>query len=140
MLDVCFSGGGMTAPDGLDTAGVALWDAVLEDLPEGWELDSRELSVLELAARQADVVAALEAVVTEEGEMTTGSTGQPAVHPAIPEARQGRLAIDRLLGKIVMPAPESGSEGATGATTKAQRAADARWREQAIREARGGTA
>lgn len=124
-------------PEGLDDAGRALWQSIMGGLPDGWELDERESALLDLAARQADVVAELEAVVEREGTMTTGSTGQPVVHPAVAEARQGRLAIDRLLGKVALPAPEKdGAE--TSASERGRQAANARWGDEARRRARAG--
>ena len=106
----------MKAPKGLREAGTAVWNSIYEGLPDNWELDEREAAVLELACRQADVVADLEAAVTD-GVMAKGSTGQVVVHPAIIEARQGRLAINRLLGQIVLPAAEK-----SGGETSGQRA------------------
>lgn len=82
----------MKPPKGLGNAGQALWRAIHKGLPDGWELDEREVAILELAARQADAVAELEAIIAAEGTMAQGSTGQPVVHPAVMEARQGRLA------------------------------------------------
>jgi hypothetical protein len=126
------------APEQLGSAGKALWDAIQNGLPKGWELDERETAILLLASRQADVVADLEAAVAG-GVMAEGSTGQPVVHPAIAEARQGRLAIDRMLAKIVLPAADK-SGGETSASELGRRAAHSRWGRERTREARRGAA
>jgi phage terminase small subunit len=118
-------------PDGLGTAGKALWKEVLADLPGGWEFDRRELGYLTLACRQADHLSALEAVIVAEGVMSAGSTGQPVVHPAVVEARQARLAVSRLLGAIPMEGANGEEESA--ASTRGRKAAQARWRQQAER-------
>lgn len=125
----------MVAPDGLGDAGRRLWDSIAGGLPPDWRLDERECELLGLAARQADTLAALEALVEAEGLTTTGSTGQVVLHPAVAEARQARLSIDRLLGKIVMPAPEKSGE--TGSSAHARTAAGVLHDLQARREARG---
>ena len=96
----------MKPPKTLGAAGSDLWITIHAGLLDLWELDEREAAVLALACRQADVVADLETAVKSDGVMVKGSTGQPTVNPAIVEARQGRLAIDRMLGKIVLPQPE----------------------------------
>lgn len=122
-----------------DKAGTALHEMILGGLPKDWELDDRESAVLDLACRQADVVAALEAAAEESGVMVKGSTGQMVVNPAVVEARQGRLAVDRLIGKIVLPEPEK-AEGHTSATEMGRRAARARWSADGKRRSRRGAA
>jgi pyruvate/2-oxoglutarate dehydrogenase complex dihydrolipoamide acyltransferase (E2) component len=112
-------------PKGLGEEGRALWSSVVTGLPAGWEFDERETAILTLAARQADDLAALQAVIAREGPIAVGSTGQPVVHPAVAEARQARLAIGRLLGQLGVP-DEAGSRG-TAASMRGQRAARARW-------------
>lgn len=130
----------MKPPKGLRDAGKALWAAVLADLPgDDWELDERELSILAAACSQADDVAALEAVISKQGPMATGSTGQPVVHPAVSEARQGRLALGRLLGLLALPPGEAGP-ASTAAGQRGHRAAEARWNPSPKKKARRGAA
>jgi hypothetical protein len=117
----------MTKKPDLGDAGQVLWDELLVGLPDGWELDERELSVLRLAAEQADVNAQLQDQLDSEGLMSTGSKGQPVLHPGVAELRLGRLAIDRMLGKITLPAPEKAGAGQDSAGQRAQKAAEARW-------------
>ena len=116
----------MTAPNGLGAAGRRVWCSIVGGLPDGWDLDERELSILALAAREADVVAALERTVKRDGLMVTGSAGQPRVHPAVAEARQGRLAVGRLLAQIALPDEDAAPRSES--SKRAQHAAQARWR------------
>ena len=118
-------------PAGLGEHGAALWGSVLDDVPTGWTLDRRELAILELAARQADDLALLEAVIERDGAMSVGSTKQAVVHPALLEARLARLAIGRLLGQLGLP-DETGARG-TAASDRARRAAQARWADRGTR-------
>jgi phage terminase small subunit len=113
-------------PEHLGEAGQALWTSVSAALPEGFELDEREAAQLDLAARQADDLARLEALIEEEGPASIGSQGQRIVHPAIPEARQARIAISRLLGELDL-APDQAESPSTAASRRASKAARARW-------------
>lgn len=122
------------APKGLGNSGRALWRSVVKAMPDGWELDERELVLLGVACRQRDDLAKLERAIKREGAMATGSKGQPVVHPAIPEARQARLAIGRLLGELSIP-DETAERPLTAASRRARKAAQARWGHQ--REAAG---
>ena len=96
-------------------------EAIREGLPAGVELDEREEAILDLASRQAADVAAAEADVRDRGYLVDGSRGQKVLNPSIAEARQGRLALGKLLGQLDLP--ESTREAVQGA----RRAAEARW-------------
>jgi predicted TIM-barrel fold metal-dependent hydrolase len=111
-------------PTGLQKAGERLWTTILNDVGPGWRLDARELRVLERACRVENKLRQLEAVVDHDGMMSTGSTGQAVVHPALAEARQLRLVQARLLGQIELCSPEAGTRTAS---TYASRASRARW-------------
>lgn len=125
----------MNAPDQLGPAGRAVWDGVVGDLPEGWELTGRDRRLLELAGRQADDLAALEESIAATGATVTGSQGQERLNGAITEARQARLAIARLLGQIPLADGED-EKPTTEASRRAQHAAHVRYDLQARREAR----
>jgi hypothetical protein len=119
-------------PRGLRAPGKRLWRAISGDLL----LDERELALLEMAARQADDIAALEAEVRRDGVTATGSMGQPRVSGALAELRQARLAVARLLGQIDLPNDETASD----ASRRGQSAAQKRWASDTrrkVREARG---
>lgn len=87
-------------PEGLEEAGRELWQAINAS---DWDLDPRELAILERAARQADDVARCEAVVKRDGPEAVGSAGQPIVSPYLTEARQGRATVNRLLAALDLP-------------------------------------
>src|SRR5438309_315332 len=111
----------MTAPKGLGGPGKRLCRAVLADLPASWELDQREIALLELAGRQADDLERLEASIRQLGAFVTGSQGQQVLNPAVAEARQARQAIARLLGQIDLPDEEERPRSEAG--RRGQRAA-----------------
>jgi P27 family predicted phage terminase small subunit len=117
-------------PAALDKAGKALWRAIVADLDAGWELDARELHLLERACRCADELAVLEAAVDADGLTVKGSRGQTVVHPALSEARQLRLVQLRLLGAIEMVDPQAAIRSATPAQARGRKAAEARWQER----------
>ena len=112
-------------PKSLGKPGGSLWKAILGDLEDGWELDKRELHLLERACRCEDEMRELEAVVDKEGSMGRGSTGQAVVHPAILEGRQLKLTQLRLLSALELEDP--GAQLATPASKRARRAAQSRW-------------
>ena len=61
------------------------------------------------------------------------------MHPAIPELRQGRQALSRLLGELKLPNADGRPESA--ASARGRHAANARWdekRRRALRVVNGG--
>ncbi|MGI8936896.1 MAG: P27 family phage terminase small subunit [Iamia sp.] len=98
-----------------------LWSRVAEE----YDLDPVERTHLAAAARQLDVVTALEALVAEDGVTTATAAGGTKLHPAVAEARQARVALTKLLGAIRLPAGEA--QNLTAAGVRAQHAARARW-------------
>jgi hypothetical protein len=113
-----------------------LWRAVTSDVPADWELDARDLAVLEAACRQADDVALLEEAVARDGVTVEGAAGQSRLNAAVTELRQARLALARLLGQVDLPDEER--RPVTDASRRAQRAANTRWAAQAARRAAHG--
>lgn len=114
-------------PTSLQAPGKALWKAIIGDLDSEWELDKRELHVLERACRVEDEMRKLEAVVDKEGPTAIGSKGQVVVHPAILEGRQLKLAQLRLLAALELEDPTR--QRGTPASKRARRAARSRWGE-----------
>lgn len=119
-------------PKGLADQGRGLW----KKLAAEFEFDDRELAILAAACRQLDVVSGLEDAAKKDGPMTTGSQGQPVLHPAIAEARQGRLALSRLLGQLEIPDEEDAPR--SQASIRAQKAANKRWTARRTTAARRG--
>ena len=122
-------------PEQLGKAGRRLWEDTLKDLDEGWELSHRELRYLELAAGQLDHVVELEQLIAAQGMVTVGSTGQPVLNAAVAEARNGRLAVHRLLGAIELPV-EDEAKAESVRSTRARHAAQSRWRKEEDMKAR----
>ncbi len=128
------------APTGLAKQGKALWKSFLSDLEDDWDLDARELYLLERACRCADELALLEKAIDGDGVTVAGSRDQTIVHPALSEARQLRLVQLRLLSSIEMADPsDPGSQTSTPAQAQARRAARSRWGNSPPRRSRGGT-
>jgi hypothetical protein len=98
---------------------------IVKALPAGMELDERESALLDLAARQADDLARLEAEI-ERGTTVPGSRGQPVLNPALAEARQGRLALGKLLAGLELA--NAAGKPRSEASVRTQRAAKARWK------------
>lgn len=94
-------------PGDLNERGRELWLAAFAAVDPEWFLDERDQALLERACQLADMESKLEAAITEHGVMTTGSTGQLAVSPAVGELRQTRAAIARLLGQIEIAPPKA---------------------------------
>lgn len=117
---------------GLCEAGRDLW----ERLVGTYEFDARELLVVAAAARQADDLARLEAVIASDGVVTVGSAGQPRMAQVVAEARLARLALAKLLGDLVLPVEESDEPTESAASRRARKAADARWMRERQREER----
>jgi phage terminase small subunit len=112
-------------PSALKSAGKSLWNAVLGDLPSHLELDARELEVLGTACAQADLNAALERAIKRDGVTVAGARGQRRLNAAVPELRQGRAALARLLEALDLGPGEGFSEAPT--SRRARRAAEGRW-------------
>lgn len=125
------------APAGLASAGRAVWRKIVTDLGDDWELDGRELLVLEAACRQADLNAELEEALAREGVSVADAQGQQRLNATVTELRQGRIAFERLLGSLALP-----SDGApmTAGQRRAQAAASARWLREGKRGRRRGAA
>jgi phage terminase small subunit len=124
-------------PASLDKAGTELWKSIVGDIAEGWELDSRELALLERACRCSDELVRLEAAIDADGVTTGGSKGQVRVHPALVEARQLRLTQLRLLGSLELSDPAESVRSPTASQKRARRAAEVRWAGHEKRGRRG---
>jgi hypothetical protein len=91
-----------------------------------YELRADEVSVLEQAAGEADLIAALKAGLVGEPQLVKGSQGQQVIHPIIAELRQHRATYAALLRQLKLP--DVNPEQAAGdRSTAARAAANARW-------------
>jgi|GEM_PF-2947269 len=116
-------------------------DDVLDgwDLPESWtpsardlfasvlevraDLSGPDLGALEHACSLTSAAERLDEVALSAGMISTGSTGQTVVHPAVVEARLARTAAAAILARL---APTSGAHRQT-ASERGRAAARARW-------------
>ena len=114
----------MTAPSNLDPAGAALWASIADD----YDLRPDELRILEHACRETDLIALMQEELSVSPLMTTGSMGQPVVHPFVSELRQHRTVLAALLRSLKLPdaddgAPAVNQQRQAGAASWAKRGA-----------------
>lgn len=109
-------------PPGLASRGREFWTTTTGK----FELSEQELSLLIEACRTMDDLDHLAAAIKRDGVMTTGSTGQSVVNPALTEARGQRLALHRILAALALP-DEDGAAVKPARSIRAETAAKARW-------------
>lgn len=113
------------APRGLRTPGRALWKAVTTT----YELRPDELTVLESAARSADLIRRMEEEMISAGLTVPGSKGQVVISPVVQELRLQKLALVRLLYALGLPDEDvPGLNLDKARSTLARQAAMERWR------------
>lgn len=116
------TGGPKRAPKGLNARGRAFWRYATTT----FEFTEQEVELLIEACRTLDRLDALADAIAEDGPMTDGSKGQRVVHPAFGEARGQAQSLHRLLAALDLP-DEDGASLPSARTTRARRAAAARW-------------
>ena len=109
-------------PSDLGAAGSTLW----QQMTAAYQLEESENPLLVAACRQADDIARLEEAIDRDGCMVEGSAGQPRLNAAITEVRQGRIALQKLLGAIGWP--NDAGEVVTLRQRQARSAAHQRWK------------
>jgi phage terminase small subunit len=112
------------APEGLDTAGAALWRAVTGV----YELSPSEVETLRQCCRQVDLIARLDGALKDAPVVVTGSMGQPKTHPLVAAVAEARRTLDGLQRSLNLPMPNE-TEGKRRSPV-AHAAAQARWRAQ----------
>lgn len=112
----------MTFTEAMQVPGALLSERIYNEYARhGAEPDGRDEELIERARQTAELIAQLEGVVTQEGAMSTGSAGQRIVHPAVPELRQQRALLMRLLGQLNF------GDTSSSISAGARHAANARW-------------
>lgn len=86
-------------PKGLGGPGKRL----LRDVRAQYKLDPREMVLAEEAAKLADQLARVDFALAGTDVAARGARGQLVAHPLLKEARQHRLAIAALLGRLDLP-------------------------------------
>lgn len=109
-------------PTGLQARGRQFWSSTVA----AYELTDSETALLHETCRTMDNLDSLAHAITTDGTMTTGSAGQPVMHPALTEARGQRAILHRLLAALALP-DDDGKTITTATTTRAKTAAAARW-------------
>ena len=89
-------------PDGLKNRGRELWSACIKRDPALADSDNPQRPVLHEAARLADQLDALAALLAKDGPVIDVK-GTPAPHPALKAAHQGQALLARLLASLRMP-------------------------------------
>lgn len=95
-------------PSGLKWSGRRLWEATVTD----YELSEHESGLLLQACRTTDALDALQARLDADGPMVESPQGLKA-HPALPELRQQRAALARLLAALGLPTGVDEDQGQT---------------------------
>jgi phage terminase small subunit len=111
-------------PRGLRKPGLQLWRDTHESVAEGWQLDAKDLALLEEACRLRDTAARLARRVDREGSTLTGPDGKVGVHPLLRELRMTRQLIAQTMHKVQI-APPTLRTGGMNARQR-QQLADAR--------------
>lgn len=112
------------APDGLGRAGSRLW----ESIAGAYELRADEVSLLEDACREKDIVARLEEALADAPLTVKGSMGQEVASPLVSEVRQHRTTLASLLKALKLPDSPAGAQRRKAEVSeKAREAARARW-------------
>jgi hypothetical protein len=91
-------------PEGMGRDGSALWKRVTDT----YSLRSDEATVLEDACRASDMIARLREELREMALMTTGSTGQDVVNPAVAEIRAQQAHRASLLARLKLKDVDEG--------------------------------
>lgn len=110
-------------PSGLKPGGRKMWN----DIVGKWVLRPDELRVLREAAREVDLIDALELALGKDALMIPGSMGQMVVHPIVTELRQHRATLAALLRQLKLPDADGGEAEKENRSTAARAAANARW-------------
>lgn len=113
----------LDAPEGLDTAGLRLWQQVAAT----WALRPDELRVLADACNEADLVDRLQAELVDAPLMVKGSQGQQVASPLVSELRQHRSTLAGLLKQLRLPDEDDGALSPATKSAAARAAARARW-------------
>lgn len=121
----------------LGPSGRALVGALAAELGDEHEYDARESELIDLAARLADRLAALEDMIAADGLRLVSATGVVKVHPAASEHRQTAIALAKVLDTVKLP--DEAASGSSPRSVRKSRAAHRRWEnERRRREAREG--
>ena len=103
-----------------------------QDATDTCDFTLAELEQLRAYCRQTTLTDAYWAILQADGYTATGARGQDRMNPAGPAFMASQALETRLLAQLNMPNP-AGETLASPATTRARRAAAARWKDHAPR-------
>lgn len=110
-------------PEGLGPHGCAFWAEVTSTA----RLAPHKARLLFEACREIDLIAELEAARGELGLIVEGSTGQPRIHPAVPELRLHRATLKVLVAELGLSDEAVDAPKSSRRSESARAAARARW-------------
>ena len=111
-------------PDGLETAGMQLWDSVAAS----FVMNAGELEILRQACRTSDEITSLEAELRRSSLVVAGFAGQPRPNPLLKIIQDHRLLLRRLIDSLALPDDDQ-EHGMRPGQRHAQRAARGRWKD-----------
>jgi hypothetical protein len=111
-------------PDGLGSAGGALWRSVLAT----YVLSPAEAATLERACRTLDLMARIDGELAAGGVSVEGSMGQVRAHPLIAVQADLSRVLNIQLMSLALPMPDE--DVGRRRSPQQQEAAQARWRGQ----------
>ncbi len=104
-------------PPGTGKAGRRVWRQLHAAVAPGWELDERDLAVLEQAVAQADLIAELETAIKAEGVLVVGAAGQRRPNGLMTQLTSSRALLAKLIAQVQIAPPME----RTGNLSKRQR-------------------
>lgn len=117
------------APAGLAAAGRRLWSNVVEE----FELAEHELALLRQACQTVDAIDRLQKSLAGDEILDSSPQGR-RVHPALPELRQQRIVLARLIAQLGVPLgdEEAGEGDGRNRVTKQRRATRGTYKLKAV--------
>ena len=117
-------------PEGLQAAGLAMWEAVTG--PEGWVLDDASLLILESCCRARDLEARLQSAVDASAKLRCrGSRDNQVELPELGSLVKVRAQVVSLWEKLGLERDDADGEadlfGDDATSARARKAARARW-------------
>lgn len=111
------------APDGLETAGTAVWEGTFAERPDGTRriLRADELPLLAELARLSDDVEAIRAELADEPWTVEGSKGQQVGHPLRAELHRTTTRLESLQKTLGLPDEDGASSSWAGRSLARQR-------------------
>lgn len=110
-------------PGGLSDAALTFWESVTAE----FDFAPHELRLLLDVCKTIEVIDRLSVELDRSEIVVTGSTGQPVVHPLVPEIRQHRAALSSLMLKLKLPVEDEDPDSPGAQSAAARSLANKRW-------------